>query len=239
MDLNELELPVTNFMYKRVHNYGIYTYRLFDVFYSKTSFQYSSSLLLKMKMENKESYQSNVKLFNEIYVPIINSKCLNLYFREDDGSVYRCSPAILDFCQDNLTSKQQYKFDSAFVSKDVLASTLARVQGRRLGSNSSFQFHESLNLQSINPFIASSDMAFSVHSIVHEFIETRSKNLIHTGISLVPCSSLYIPIWIADIAMVELLEIWNEHKIPQALKKSFSCFVYLNGSKCIHKTSYL
>ena len=99
MDIYQIELPVTTFIFKQILRYNPYTYRILDIKHTKQFFQYSSSSLLnnlhKKTTTNSEIVDNNgdlidnsLKMYNDIMVPYFNSLCVNFSFEDMNGNTF-------------------------------------------------------------------------------------------------------------------------------------------------------
>ena len=70
--------------------------------------------------------------------------------------------------------------------------------------------------------LLTSDLACSVYTIIHDYIETRgNKNTFyHVGASAFPCCGLFMPIWVSNQTLHGFLLEWNMSKLNTAKKES-------------------
>ena len=78
-------------------------------------------------------------------------------------------------------------------------------------------------------FISTSDLAFSISSMVHSFVET-SNGFYHVGISLLPACSVFMPVWLSQDTFSQWLEDWHTKKMTSALQKSIMAVSYSSGN---------
>jgi hypothetical protein len=75
--------------------------------------------------------------------------------------------------------------------------------------------------QSGTSLLATSDLACSVYTIIHDYIETRSNDVFyHVGASPLPCTGFFIPTWISSKTLVSFLIEWNISKMNIAKNES-------------------
>ena len=77
--------------------------------------------------------------------------------------------------------------------------------------------------------IATSDLAFSIMTMMHHLVETNN-GFFHVGISLLPAGSIFMPVWLSDDTLEQWLSEWKTHKMRQALDKSIISAKYLSGN---------
>ena len=86
--------------------------------------------------------------------------------------------------------------------------------------------------------LSTSDLACSVYTLVHDYIETRSKNsFFHLGASPFPCGPLFIPLWVSSKTLEEFLLDWKISKIDTAVSESIAVVRCLSGLNTIRKIS--
>ena len=90
-------------------------------------------------------------------------------------------------------------------------------------------------------FLATSDLACSMYTVVHDYIETRTKNgFYHVGASPLPCAPFFIPLWVSSKTLSGLLLEWNTSKINTAICESVvvvRCSVGLTTVKKVSDSS--
>lgn len=182
-DLDDILVPITTLQYKRVHNYGIHKYRLSNICYTQSTIQYCSSSISIMEKCNSCDNEAGIKVFNDIYVPIINKTCVSVELFSD-GYCYTCSPSL--------------NADQLDIIKKCRVS----------------------NFSLCNQHLLTSDVSCSVYSLSHDFVETSRGRLVHIGLSVIPCTSMFVPTWLSDDTLREFLHIWNSVKLPIAIKHS-------------------
>lgn len=89
---------------------------------------------------------------------------------------------------------------------------------------------------SMTSTLASSDLACSVYTFIHDYIETRRDGIFyHVGASPMPCTGLFIPTWISSKTLVSFLTEWNISKINTARNESIVVVRCTSGLTTIKK----
>lgn len=86
--------------------------------------------------------------------------------------------------------------------------------------------------------LSTSDLACSMYTVVHDYIETRNKNVFyHVGASPLPCAPFFIPLWVSSKTLSVLLMEWNISKINTAICESVVVVRCIVGLTTVKKVS--
>ena len=86
--------------------------------------------------------------------------------------------------------------------------------------------------------LSTSDLACSMYTIVHDYIETRNKDMFyHVGLSLLPCAPFFIPLWLSSKTLSVLLMEWSASKTNTAVCESVAVVRCSVGLTTIKKVS--
>jgi hypothetical protein len=86
--------------------------------------------------------------------------------------------------------------------------------------------------------LSTSDLACSMYTVVHDYIETRNKNVFyHVGASPLPCAPFFIPLWVSTKTLSGLLMEWKLFKTATAINESVVVVRCVVGMTTIKKVS--
>ena len=83
--------------------------------------------------------------------------------------------------------------------------------------------------------LATSDLACSIHTIIHDYVQTSNGYFYHTGTSPLPCCTLFIPTWLSDNTIQNISRIWATEKMNIAMKESLAVIRFTSGMSTIRK----
>ena len=222
--MQTMEIPTTVYIYREIKGYGEYVYKLEQIINKKDSITYSHDFIEKNYLN--ESGMTQLEIFNRIYIPEVNQKALKFAFRCESG-LYICSPTpygrlditgILDKdCDyDGGSGGHNHNHHDGHSDHDMAAAA-----------------HDKALL------LSSSDLAFSMYTVIHDYIETRNNNNVfyHVGTSPFPCTPIFIPTWVSNKTLCEILWEWGTCKMDVAKRESMVVVRCATGLTTVKKIS--
>jgi len=205
-----MEIPTTVYIYREIKGYGEYVYKLEQIINKKDSITYSHDFIEKNYLN--ESGMTQLEIFNRIYIPEVNQKALKFAFRCESG-LYICSPT--PYGRLDITG---------ILDKDC-----------DYNDGGSGGGHNNSDLL----LLSSSDLAFSMYTVIHDYIETRNNNNVfyHVGTSPFPCTPIFIPTWVSNKTLCEILWEWGTCKMDVAKRESMVVVRCATGLTTVKKIS--
>jgi hypothetical protein len=203
-----LSIPTMTFCYKEIHGYGkTYKFKLETVSNGKDTVEFYNSHIEKNCLSNIGD-MAKLQWFNGAFIPEINSRSLQFGFRCSNG-LFVCSP----------TSDGHFKI-TKHLEKDYY-------------DDEKFPRPEDSPLSAL----CTSDLSCSIYTVIHDYIETRNGTFFHVGLSPIPCSSIFMPTWLTDDTISEMLSNWTLKHMQVAIGGSMVSMRCLSGLMTIQKVS--
>ena len=221
-----MEIPTTVYIYREIKGYGEYVYKLEQIINKKDSITYSHDFIEKNYLN--ESGMTQLEIFNKIYIPEVNQKALKFAFRCESG-LYICSPT--PYGRLDITG---------ILDKDCDYDGGSGGGGHNHNHNDSHSDHDMAAAAHDKALLlSSSDLAFSMYTVIHDYIETRNNNNVfyHVGTSPFPCTPIFIPTWVSNKTLCEILWEWGTCKMDVAKRDSMVVVRCATGLTTVKKIS--
>jgi len=217
-----MDIPCTIYIYREVKGYGEYVYKLEQIIKKTDQIKYSHNFIEKNYLNDAGMVQ--LEIFNKIYIQDVNQKALKFGFRCESG-LHICSPT--SHGRFNVTEVLEKNAYSENLSPTTTTTTTS---GNQNDNNSKRQ---------VKDVLYTSDLAFSMYTIIHDYIETRNNNNIfyHVGTSPFPCSPIFIPTWVSNKTLSEILWEWATCKMDSAQRESLVVVRCATGLTTVKKIS--
>ncbi len=205
---HSLSIPTMTFCYKEIHGYGkTYKFKLETVSNGKDTIKFCNSHIEKNCLSSIGD-MAKLQWFNNAIIPEINSKSLQFGFRCSNG-LFVCSPTFEGHFEITKHLEKDYYDNENFPRpEDSLLSALS-----------------------------TSDLSCSIYTVIHDYIETRNNAFFHLGLSPIPCSSIFMPTWLTDDTISEILSNWTLKHMQVAIGGSMVSMRCLSGLTTIQKVS--
>lgn len=165
-------------------------YKLVRVLKTSSTVVVHDSLIKRRKLDLDT--ESDIQFFDAIHVPDFNRMSLLFLLIRDSQTRILCRPST----------------DVGPMRLEVLPST---------STWSALHISDDDTLHN-----ETAEVSFSIFSAVHHFSESpNSKSLfIHDAISLVPCHSIFVPMYLSDKSITSFLTDWFQEKMKSAIQKT-------------------
>ena len=216
----QILVPVSIFYYREAvcsRMEGRYRYRLEAIESSVQSLQYECSKQIE-RTTLMGSDLAQLQFWNKVCIPQANAKSIQFIFssNQEDQGTYVCQ----------MTSNGFLKAISYCTNQEP--STLPV-----------YDPHKALKTcvdGDVDTYYAA-----STFTIAHEYVQSRTtSHFIHVGASLVPCGTLFVPLWMNDRAMRALLCSFKLEQLPRAEQEALMMLHLRNGHTsflhCIPRT---
>jgi len=224
-----VDIPVCTYRYREIPEdiarCPKFRFRLESVTLRRRTVQWSNGNIERSTLMGADLAQ--LQLFNDVYIEEANAASLCFEFVEASGEAHTYTPLAR----------------TARLVR-VRPANLDAPQQRTTPPPPSMSANDAPVLQlKTSPRKEDADLdtfyAASVYTLMHEYVQTGTPNnnssgpprFFHVGATLVPCSTLFVPLWLNDRALVNLLGEWRAHKLPHS--KTQALFVTAGGESAM------
>lgn len=142
--------------------------------------------------------ESDIQFFDAIHIPDMNRKSILFMLIQDTDERIVCRPC-----------------------SDVGPLRLEILPMNNTWANLSVVQDESL-------YSPTAELSFSVYSASHHFSETQQGLLVHDSFTVVPCTSVFIPLYLTNRTLHNFLTTWHKDKMQTAISKTIFTATFLN-----------
>jgi len=203
------EIPTTIYYYSEVFDASKenYHYKLNAIGSGQRIISYCAQNIQKSNLDGVDLAQ--IQLFNSVYIPEYNAASLCFVFSSLEHGSFYCNLT----CSGTLQIIHHHP-------PSALAAPLLFVPSQTMA---------------MPPAEGDVDtyLACSVYTSIHDYIQTRSGHFFHLGVSFVPCSTLFIPLWLQNSYLEQLLCKWSTNKLTLANTESLIAVRMLDGNSSV------